>query len=172
LPEERARKISEQLACALYYLHSYGIMHRDIKLENIMMTDNSEESVPKLVDFGLSKIIGPQETAVDPFGTVGYAAPEILRKQPYSKSVDIWSLGVIVYILISGKQPFTGKDQQDVMRQTVYDPVNFTDPKWLFISNSARLLIKSMLMKNPEERISLEEVLQSEWINSNGIKGQ
>ena len=110
ISEDRARKLSEQIACALYYMHSYGIMHRDLKLENIMMTDQSEESVPKLVDFGLSKIIGPEEMATEPFGTVGYAAPEILKKQPYNKSIDIWSLGIIIYALLSGSLPFAGAD--------------------------------------------------------------
>lgn len=81
-------------------------MHRDLKLENIMMTDKSELSTPKLVDFGLSKIIGPMEKAIDPFGTVGYAAPEILKKRAYSKEIDLWSLGIIIYALICGSLPF------------------------------------------------------------------
>lgn len=81
-------------------------MHRDLKLENIMMTNTKETSIPKLVDFGLSKIIGPSETANDPFGTVGYAAPEILKKNSYTKSIDLWSLGVIIYCLLSGVLPF------------------------------------------------------------------
>lgn len=75
------------------------------------MTDNSEHSVPKLVDFGLSKIIGPLEQANEPFGTVGYAAPEILLKQRYGRNVDVWSLGVIIYALISGFLPFFDTDQ-------------------------------------------------------------
>lgn len=94
----------------LYYLHSYGIMHRDLKLENIMMTNKTEFSVPKLVDFGLAKILSPQETATEPFGTVGYAAPEILKKLPYNKIVDVWSLGVIIYVLLVGFMPFVDKD--------------------------------------------------------------
>ncbi len=110
ISEQRARELSESLSCALYYLHSYGIVHRDLKLENIMMTDNSEQSVPKLVDFGLSKFMGPLETSNDPFGTVGYAAPEILKKLPYGKSVDIWSLGVIIYVLLVGFMPFYAKE--------------------------------------------------------------
>jgi serine/threonine protein kinase len=65
-------------------LHSYGIVHRDLKLENIMMTDTSSKAVPKIVDFGLAKMIGPAEKAEEPFGTLGYVAPEILNKQPYS----------------------------------------------------------------------------------------
>ncbi len=91
---------------AVQYLHSYGILHRDLKLENIMMTDNSEKSVPKLVDFGLAKIIGPSEKSDEPFGTLGYVAPEVLKKEPYSFSCDMWSLGCICYALLSGSLPF------------------------------------------------------------------
>ena len=67
-----------QIGEAIQYLHNYGIVHRDLKLENVMMSDNSDSSMPKLVDFGLAKIIGPNETAVEPFGTLGYVAPEVL----------------------------------------------------------------------------------------------
>lgn len=66
------------------YLHQYGIVHRDLKLENVMMTDTTNKSVPKLVDFGLAKMIGPSEKAEEPFGTLGYVAPEILEKKPYN----------------------------------------------------------------------------------------
>ena len=78
LGEERVREIAYQLAQGIRYLHNYGIVHRDLKLENIMMTDNTEKAIPKIVDFGLAKIIGPSEKASEPFGTLGYVAPEIL----------------------------------------------------------------------------------------------
>ena len=68
----------------LRYLHKYGIVHRDLKLENVMMTNQTEQALPKLVDFGLAKMIGPNEKAEEPFGTLGYVAPEILEKRPYS----------------------------------------------------------------------------------------
>ena len=84
LSENRVRETVYQLALAIKYLHKYGIVHRDLKLENIMMTDKSEQSIPKLVDFGLAKIIGPNEKANEPFGTLGYVAPEILLKKPYN----------------------------------------------------------------------------------------
>jgi serine/threonine protein kinase len=72
-------------------------VHRDIKLENIMMNNSSDSAVPKLVDFGRAKIIGPSEKADEPFGTLGYVAPEVLKKEPYSFSCDLWSLGCIIY---------------------------------------------------------------------------
>jgi serine/threonine protein kinase len=84
LGENRVREISYQLALGIKYLHSYGIVHRDLKLENVMMSDTTDQSIPKLVDFGLAKMIGPQEKADEPFGTLGYVAPEILEKKPYS----------------------------------------------------------------------------------------
>lgn len=78
LGEKRVRELTYQLATGIKYLHSYGIVHRDLKLENIMMTDTTDKSIPKLVDFGLAKMIGPDEKADEPFGTLGYVAPEIL----------------------------------------------------------------------------------------------
>ena len=106
LGEERVCEIAYQMALGIKYLHNYGIVHRDLKLENIMMTDQTEQSVPKLVDFGLAKIIGPNEKASEPFGTLGYVAPEILEKKPYSYSCDLWSLGCIIYALLCSSLPF------------------------------------------------------------------
>ena len=84
----------------------FGVVHRDVKLENIMMTSREDDAVPKLIDFGLSKIIGPYEIATEPFGTLGYAAPEVLLKKNYTYSCDCWSIGVIAYTLICGCLPF------------------------------------------------------------------
>jgi serine/threonine protein kinase len=90
------------------YLHSYGIVHRDLKLENIMMTECSDRGIPKIVDFGLAKIMGPNEKSQDPFGTVGYVAPEVLKKEPYGFNCDMWSFGCLIYALICGSLPFDG----------------------------------------------------------------
>jgi serine/threonine protein kinase len=96
-------------------------VHRDLKLENIMMSDESDQAKPKIVDFGLAKIIGPKQTATEPFGTLGYVAPEVLKKNPYSFSCDMWSIGCITYALISGSLPFDHKDQKELMRMTLDD---------------------------------------------------
>ena len=116
ISEARASSILHSLATAVYYLHSYGIAHRDLKPENILMVDKSENSDVKIVDFGLSKMVGPNEKCTEPFGTLSYVSPEILLQQPYDKSVDIWSLGVIAYLLLSGTLPFDDDDDVEIVR--------------------------------------------------------
>ena len=112
--EARARSLIHSIATALYYLHSYGIVHRDIKLENILMTDTGDNSQPKLMDFGLSKMIGPSEVCDEPLGTLGYIAPEILHGRSYDKSVDIWSLGVVLFICLTGHTPFDAASDEEL----------------------------------------------------------
>ena len=86
------------------YLHSRGILHRDVKLENILVDKNPQTgaTIFKLVDFGLSKLIGPKEKANEPFGTLGYVAPEVIRNQDYGSKCDVWSLGCLIYALVCG----------------------------------------------------------------------
>ena len=103
------------------YLHEFGIVHRDLKLENIMMSDRTDFAIPKIVDFGLAKIIGPNITAQEPFGTLGYVAPEVLDKKPYTFSCDVWSLGCIIYALLSGSLPFDHENQKETVRMTKED---------------------------------------------------
>lgn len=141
LPEERAKSIMFQIIQGVHYLHSFGIVHRDLKLENIMMSDQKEQASPKIVDFGLSKIIGPNETANEPFGTLGYVAPEVLKKQPYTFSCDIWSLGCILYALLSGSLPFDHNDQKELMRMTMEDALKFDLPVWDKVSVTCKGLL-------------------------------
>ena len=114
--EGRARTIIHSLATALFYLHSYGIIHRDIKLENLVMVDESEESDVKIVDFGLSKLVGSDEHCTEPYGTYGFVAPEVLKGVPYDKGIDVWSLGVVAYALLSGTGPFDGLNEDEISK--------------------------------------------------------
>lgn len=125
LPESRASQLINKLSTAIFYLHSYGITHRDLKPENILMTDDSENADIRLLDFGLSKIIGPNEKCTEPFGTLvkinifiqSYVAPEVLLEKPYNKSVDIWSIGIISYLLLTGGLPFDDEEsEREVIR--------------------------------------------------------
>jgi len=105
IPEQRAAELISKIARAVYYLHSYGIIHRDLKPENILMTDATDNADLKISDFGLSKIIGPHDKCYEPYGTLHYVAPEILLCLPYDKKVDLWSLGIITYIILTGFLP-------------------------------------------------------------------
>ena len=148
------------------YLHSFGIVHRDIKLENIMMTEGTERGCPKLVDFGLSKIIGPSETATEPFGTLGYVAPEVLKKQPYTFSCDIWSIGCVLYALLSGTLPFDHSDQKELIRRTMDDPLQFDSSAWEAVGKDCKSLISELLRKQASQRISIEDALKHTWFDS------
>lgn len=106
LPEERVREIIYQMVLALQYLQSFGVIHRDIKLENIMMSDFSDFAIPKIIDFGLARVLGPSEGTIEPYGTLGYVAPEVLIKEPYRFTCDLWSLGCLTHGLLTGALPF------------------------------------------------------------------
>lgn len=155
ITQERARDLSHEIATAIYYLHQFGIAHRDLKPENILMTSTEDDAHPKLVDFGLSKIIGPGETCNDPFGTLSYVAPEVLLQKPYDKSVDLWSLGIIIYLLLSGTLPFDDDDDREIARQTINDPVDFSYSIWEKVPQTAKDLIKGLLAKDAADRMNL-----------------
>ena len=163
--EERTREIVQSIANAIQYLHSFGIIHRDIKLENIMMTDNSDKAVPKLADFGLARMIGPSEKSTEPFGTLGYVAPEVLKKEPYSYSCDLWSLGCVTYALLSGTLPFDHDSQSESIKMTISSPVQFTLPCWNEINPLTKDFIQKLLTKDPKHRMSIEDALAHPWLN-------
>jgi serine/threonine protein kinase len=121
------------------------VAHRDLKPENILMENNSDTADLKIVDFGLSKIIGPNETSLDPFGTLSYVAPEVLLQKPYGKEVDLWSLGVIIYLLLSRVLPFDDEDDREIARQTIYDAPDFTFHPWEKVSKEGKEICKSNL---------------------------
>ena len=165
LPEPRAANIIHKLSMAIFYIHSYGIIHRDLKPENILMTDNTDNADIRLLDFGLSKIVGPGEKCTEPYGTLSFVAPEVLKGKPYDKSVDLWSIGIIAYLLMCGFLPFDDEhSEREIARQTIQDPVPYPANVWKNLSPEAKEFVGSLLKKNPEDRIGIKEVLNSKWI--------
>lgn len=150
LPETRVKHLVCQLITATRYIHDFGIVHRDLKLENIMMSDVANNAKPKLVDFGLARIITPNETANEPFGTLGYVAPEVLKKKPYSFSCDVWSIGCIMHALLTGSLPFDHESQRETIRMTLEDVLKLDDPCWVTISSVCKDLVLKMLTKDPD----------------------
>lgn len=150
LPETRVKHLVCQLITATRYIHDFGIVHRDLKLENIMMSDVTNNAKPKLVDFGLARIISPNETANEPFGTLGYVAPEVLKKKPYSFSCDVWSIGCIMHALLTGSLPFDHESQRETIRMTLEDVLKLDDPCWVTISSVCKDLVLKMLAKDSD----------------------
>ena len=161
--EHQAANMLYQIALGVKYLHSYGIVHRDLKPDNIMITHPNDLGILKIMDFGLSKILSSQEKMVDGFGTLSYVAPEVLLRSPYNKEVDIWSLGVILYYILSGHLPFKGNKEIIIAEKIVNDELEFDDEEWELRSQKVKDLISNCLKKDPGERITIDEFLNHPW---------
>ena len=165
--ERQASHLMSQIASGVQYLHQYGIVHRDLKPGNIMITQQNDFGVIKIMDFGLSKIVSPSEKMVEGYGTLSYVAPEVLLRTPYNKEVDIWSMGVILYYMLSGSLPFRGTKQQEVAEKIVYEDLEFDEDEWETRSQKVQDLISRCLEKNPKERITIDEFINHPWFKKN-----
>ena len=166
LKEERAAEIIHKLCTTVYILHLYGIVHRDLKPENILMTDVSDTADIRLVDFGLGKIIGPGETCTEPFGTFSYVAPEVLQEKPYNFKVNLFAIGIITYLLVAGFLPFDHEtNEKEIARQTVYKLTPFPSSIWKNISIKVKIFVDNLVDKNPNKRMTIQEVLQHKWLH-------
>ena len=165
--ERQASSIMSQIANGVKYLHKYGIVHRDLKPDNIMITQQNDFGIIKIMDFGLSKIVSTQEKMVDGYGTLSYVAPEVLLRTPYNKEVDIWSMGVILYYMLCGHLPFKGNKEVVIAEKIVNDDLEFDEDEWEVRSKKVRELINSCLKKEPEERITIDDFLNHPWFKKN-----
>ena len=173
LKEEKVVVIMYKLCKAVYYVHSYGIAHRDIKPENVLLTSESEDADIRLLDFGLSKIVGPNQKCTEPYGTLTYCAPEIILDKPYLKTVDSWSLGVMTYLMLSGSLPFSGKDEHEIAKNVVYSKVDFErKPIWKEISKEAKDFICKLLEKDLKKRIEMKAALEHPWFKKFNLQNE
>lgn len=165
--EKDAADITQQVLLALKVLHENHIIHRDLKPENLLIQNTDDgKTLCKIADFGLSDIFTNEQMQTY-CGTVGYACPEIMKNVPYDKSADIWSLGVIVYILLCGCQPFDGDDQVELTQNILTANFEFFSPEWDDISGAAKNFISRMLQVDQAKRISVDEALKHPWISGN-----
>ena len=167
--EKRAAEIIYEIALGVKYLHKYGIIHRDLKPDNIMLTESNDKGHIKIMDFGLSKILGKKEKTSDGFGTLTFVSPEVLIRKPYNKEIDIWSIGVILYLILSGDLPFDDEedDEEKIAKSIVFNEVEFPSKKFGNKSKEVIELIKRCLTKEPKDRIKIDEIIKSDWIQSN-----
>ena len=168
ITEQEVARIMYSLFAAVNHLHSIKICHRDLKPENFLFSSKEHDSVIKLVDFGMSAKFG-QEGMYTMVGTPYYLAPEIL-KGVYDKDCDVWSLGVVMYFLLSGKQPFKGFEINDLFRKIVRADYNFYSPIWKTITLDAKDLISKMLVPHNDSRISLTKAFSHPWFQNQASK--
>ena len=165
IPEEQAAVIMKKVCDAVFYFQSYfGVIHRDLKPENILLTSADDKGDIRILDFGLSKITSPNEKCTEPYGTLTYCAPEIILDEPYNKEVDMWSLGVMTYLMVSGKLPFNGEDENKIARLIAFEePDFFKNPCWKTISNECIDFIKKLLDKKAKRRMVIKDAVKHEW---------
>ena len=161
--EQDASMLIKQVLGCINYCHSNHIVHRDLKPENILLEQNKEFDQIKIIDFGTSLVFDENKKLDEKLGTPYYIAPEVLAKN-YGPKCDIWSCGVIVYIVLSGIPPFNGASDQEIMKKVKLGKFSFQDAVWGNVSDEAKDFITALLTKDQDKRPSAEEALQHPWI--------
>ena len=169
LSESIAAHFIQQILNAVNYCHQRGIIHRDLKPENLLLDKRSPNAILKVIDFGASGLINESEHLKARFGTSYYIAPEVLRRD-YTEKCDIWSCGVILYILLSGKPPFSGKTDDQIIKSVKKGVYSLSAPEWDSISPEAKDLVSSLLQFDPSKRFSAEQALNHPWFSHNPPK--
>ncbi|XP_077426315.1 calcium/calmodulin-dependent protein kinase type II delta 2 chain isoform X4 [Vanacampus margaritifer] len=163
--EADASHCIQQILESVHHCHVNGIVHRDLKPENLLLASKLKGAAVKLADFGLAiEVQGDQQAWFGFAGTPGYLSPEVLRKDPYGKPVDMWACGVILYILLVGYPPFWDEDQHRLYQQIKAGAYDFPSPEWDTVTPEAKDLINKMLTINPSKRITASEALKHPWI--------
>ncbi|XP_075589003.1 calcium/calmodulin-dependent protein kinase II isoform X11 [Dermatophagoides farinae] len=163
--EADASHCIQQILESVNHCHMNNVVHRDLKPENLLLASKAKGAAVKLADFGLAiEVQGEQQAWYGFAGTPGYLSPEVLKKDPYGKPVDIWACGVILYILLVGYPPFWDEDQHRLYAQIKAGAYDYPSPEWDTVTPEAKNLINSMLTVNPAKRITAAEALKHPWI--------
>ncbi|KAH7523470.1 calcium-dependent protein kinase 29 isoform X2 [Ziziphus jujuba] len=165
--ELEAATICRQIVNVVHACHFMGVMHRDLKPENFLHVSKDPDSPLKATDFGLSVFIEQGKVYKDVVGSAYYVAPEVLKRN-YGKEIDVWSAGVILYILLSGVPPFWAETEKGIFEAILEGKLDLQSPPWPSISASAKDLVKKMLTMNPQKRITAADALQHQWLKEDG----
>lgn len=162
--EADARDLVVKMLKAVAYCHNRKIAHCDMKPKNLLLMSDDNDSFIKLADFGFAARVHEPKSLTKQCGTPFFVAPEILTRKPYDQQSDMWSVGCIVYLLLSGNLPFMGRSQKELFRKIVAGKYEFTDESWNTISDDAKDLVKKLLVLNPDERITAKNAVRHPWL--------
>ncbi|CAK9163942.1 unnamed protein product [Ilex paraguariensis] len=165
--ERAAASICRSIVNVVHVCHFMGVIHRDLKPENFLLSDKSENARLKATDFGLSVFIAEGKVYRDIVGSAYYVSPEVLRRR-YGKEIDIWSAGVMLYILLSGVPPFWAETEKGIFDAILKGDIDFDSQPWPSISKSAKDLVQKMLTQDPKRRITAAQVLEHPWLREGG----
>uniref|UniRef100_A0A7N0TA64 non-specific serine/threonine protein kinase n=1 Tax=Kalanchoe fedtschenkoi TaxID=63787 RepID=A0A7N0TA64_KALFE len=165
--EKDAAIIVRQMLKVAAQCHLHGLVHRDMKPENFLFKSTKEDSPLKATDFGLSDFIRPGRKFHDIVGSAYYVAPEVLKRKSGPES-DVWSIGVITYILLCGRRPFWDKTEDGIFKEVLRNKPDFRRKPWANISNSAKDFVKKLLVKDPRARLTAAQALSHSWVREGG----
>jgi len=163
--EVAAARAVNDIVSGLKYLHSWGIVHRNLKPENLLYENLSENSTLKIADFGLGMILSSEVDMSSVCGSPEYIAPEILKGERFGKPGDMWSLGVIVYILLCGYVPFSSDSPAELFKKILKGQYEFSSPHWDIIGENAKDLICKLLVVDPKARMTADAASKNCWVN-------
>lgn len=169
LSERQAAEYFRTMVQVAAHCHQLGVMHRDIKPENFLLTDRSEQAVIKAADFGLCTYFQPGQRFRHIVGSAYYVAPEVLQKN-YSYEADMWSLGVVLYILLCGLPPFWGDTEEEIFKMVLKSDLDFKTAPWPSVSEQAKDCVRQLLDRNVSKRITAAQVLQHPWLTQQGLQ--
>ncbi|XP_029445409.1 serine/threonine-protein kinase 17A [Rhinatrema bivittatum] len=167
--EKDVQRLMRQILEGISFLHKNNVVHLDLKPQNILLTSESPLGDIKVVDFGLSRIVNSSEELREIMGTPEYVAPEILNYEPISTATDMWSIGVLAYVMLTGTSPFLGDDKQQTFLNISQLNISYSEEDFDMISETAVDFIKTLLVKEPELRITAEAALQHPWLAQGDI---
>ena len=163
LSEADAAHIMKQLLSAVVYCHGKNVVHRDLKPENLLLDSTDKNATLKVIDFGTSQVFDSGKKMSTKIGTPMYIAPEVLNKS-YTEKCDVWSCGVILFVLLSGSTPFTGKTEYEVFQKIRKGVYSMTGHRWEAVSKPAKDLVRNMMLYEPDQRCTALEALNHPWI--------
>ncbi|KAM6200886.1 serine/threonine-protein kinase 17A [Rhynchocyon petersi] len=169
--EKDVQRLMRQILEGVCFLHTHNVVHLDLKPQNILLTSESPLGDIKIVDFGLSRIMKNSEELREIMGTPEYVAPEILNYDPISMATDMWSIGVLAYVMLTGISPFLGDNKQETFLNISQMNLSYSEEEFDTVSEAAIDFIKALLVKKPEDRATAEECLKHPWLTLNIIQG-
>ena len=171
LSEEEASVLVRKITSAVAHMHGMDIIHRDLKPENLLLTSKGPDAEIKLIDFGLAKVVQCETVASSFLGTKGYLAPEMLQRHSYDKAIDMWALGVIVFVLLCGCLPFDDDSSKIPSESAARKKFALRFPKWAAsLSPSAKDLLNNLLEINPKTRYTAHQALSHPWVSGKTVQ--